>query len=877
MTNDHHSVSNQIKFSDTNMKCELSGKIVRSGTGHNTKFRCLKLIIGLIVLILSITLNEVLAQVLTSDQIFSTDHVLDVQIKVDPNDWSKICSQERIFEELSDLNRKDSPPRNPFTYVEAQVTINDVTFPRVGIRKKGFLGSLSNTRPSLKVKLNHLDKNGQVDGITNLTFNNNQQDTSLMSQIMSYALFNAVGSPAPRCNYARLTVNGQNLGVYSHVERIHKPFLKRVFGNDNGSLYEGTLTDFRPGWLNSFEHKLGSDQIGRQRIQQLIEALNSKDKNIEEAIGQLVDLESFYNFWVMESLLGLWDGYSGNGNNFFFYLNPKTDRFHFIPWGADHGFSRFSGKRKYNHPPPISVKTQGLICHRLYQIEACRRQYERTLRKTMLEYWKEDNLISEIQRLETMIQPYLILDQKRITKTKTFDNKKRKDKYKDFSKKTRISNGKENNPKKDTSTKTEQSIVDFIRYRRESISNEIINGMPLWARPPREYWIKQNQPFESSKDPKIGRKIGHKKEKKNINQQQTKGLAKDWINYFRTASEQQIHQSITSEKFQNLPESVKKEIKIAAQSYLIKKVTNKDNLVKIDQANRGLFTRKLTYDNLDRAYTVYIPSSYEEVSEVPLLLHFHGFGGSAGEGLIFSDMQTLAETEGFILVGPQGASLEEEKSSHWNHEPKSAKQNKSDIDDLGFTSALIDEICSSYSIDSKRVYACGYSNGAFLANSLSCYLSNKIAAVASIAGLISTEIIKQHRPIHPTAVIMFHGTEDQIIPYEGIEGYALSIDQMIDYWIEFNSTDKVPDTNVFTNDSKKIESSAYAKKNSLEYGETKVEHYSYKNGRNQVSVEHYKIIEGNHWPQISYQGSNISRLIWDFVSQYDINGLRQHE
>ena len=849
MTNDHHNISNHFKCNDINIKPKLAGKTVRSGTRYKTKFRCLKLIIGLIVSILSITLNEVLAQVLTSDQIFSTDHVLDVQIKVDPNDWIKICSQERNFEELSDLNRKESPPRNPFTYVEAQVTINDVTFPRVGIRKKGFLGSLSNTRPSLKVKLNHLDKNSQIDGITNLTFNNNQQDTSLMSQIMSYTLFNAVGSPAPRCNYAKLTVNGQNLGVYSHVERIHKPFLKRVFGNDNGSLYEGTLADFRPGWLNSFEHKLGSDQIGRQRIQQLIEVLNSKDENIEEAIDQLVDLESFYNFWVMESLLGLWDGYSGNGNNFFFYLNPETDRLHFIPWGADHGFSRFRGKHQYNQPPPISVKTQGLICYRLYQIEACRQQYERTLRKIMLEYWKEDNLISEIQRLGTMIQPYLILDQKRTTKIKTIDNKKRKDKYKDFGKEISISNGNTNKQKKDTSTKIERSIVDFIRYRRQEIGNEIINGMPLWTTPPSEYWIKQKQPIE---------------------------LAKDWINYFRTASEQQIRQSITNEKFQNLPENVKKEIQIAAQSYLIKKSTNEDNLVKIAPANRGLFNRKLTYDNLEREYTVYIPSSYDEVSEVPLLLHFHGFGGSAGEGLIFSDMQKIAETEGFILVAPQGSSLGEKKRSHWNHQPKSAKHNKSNVDDLGFTSALIDEIFSNYSIDSKRIYACGYSNGAFLANSLSCYLSNKIAAVASIAGFMSTEIIKHHRPIHPTAVIIFHGTEDQIVPYEGIEGYALSIDRMIDYWIEFNSTDTIPDTNVFKNDSKKIESSAYGKKNSLKYGETKVEHYSYKNGRNQVSVEHYKIIEGNHWPQISYQGSNISRLVWDFVSRYDINGLRQH-
>ena len=84
----------------------------------------------------------------------------------------------------------------------------------MGIRKKGFLGSQNPIRPSLKIKLNHVDEKGQIDGLTDLTFNNNQQDVSLVSQFMGYGLFNAIGSPAPRCAYAKLTVNGQNMGIY---------------------------------------------------------------------------------------------------------------------------------------------------------------------------------------------------------------------------------------------------------------------------------------------------------------------------------------------------------------------------------------------------------------------------------------------------------------------------------------------------------------------------------------------------------------------------------------------------------------------------------------------------------------------------------------
>ena len=83
---------------------------------------------------------------------------------------------------------------------------------------------------------------------------------------MGYALFSVAGSPAPRCAYAKLTVNGTSLGIYSHVERIHRPLLKRAFGNDNGTLYEGQVVGFFPDWEGSFEHKLGKDKLGRKKL-----------------------------------------------------------------------------------------------------------------------------------------------------------------------------------------------------------------------------------------------------------------------------------------------------------------------------------------------------------------------------------------------------------------------------------------------------------------------------------------------------------------------------------------------------------------------------------------------------------------------------------
>ena len=466
------------------------------------------------------------------DDLFPHDQVLDVQITIDSKDWDSIRYQSRNFFEALNESRQHAPIDHPYTYVEASILIDGVEFSQVGIRKKGFLGSQNSTRPSIKVKLNHVDKEGQIDGLTNLTFNNNQQDVSLISQFMGYGLFNAAGIPAPRCAYANVVVNGQDLGIYAHVERIHRPFLKREFGNDDGVLYEGTAVDFYPGWLGSFEHKLGSDEVGRKKIQKLIDVLNNPNDNIESLIGELVDLESFYAFWAMEGLLGFWDGYSGNRNNFFIYLNPKTDKFHFIPWGADSMFERYSPIRD-DRRDPVSVKTQGLISNRLYQLKSGRQRYQNALEEIMAQNWSDTALLAETERIQALVKPYLAVgdeyesnynqDEARgwIEWARNASPEERQgaidsEKFRNLSAKTQEMilegiNDLENVEQKESSRKVDEDKVEesddaweegikkqpfyrfdraleqrrqFIRQRDLDITEEIAQGMPKWNAKP---------------------------------------------------------------------------------------------------------------------------------------------------------------------------------------------------------------------------------------------------------------------------------------------------------------------------------------------------------------------------------------------------------
>ena len=542
-------------------------------------------------------------------------------------------------------SRQFEPPPTPYSYVEASVTIDGVTFPKVGLRKKGFLGSQDTTRPSLKVRLDYIEKEGNIDGLQNLTLNNNRQDTSLMSQFMGYAFFNAVGVPAPRCAYAKVSVNGTYLGIYTHVESIRKPMIRRHFGNAEGVLYEGTVVDFFPGWSGSFEREFGDQEDGLHKIealtaaleggvgeallaedasgralipvdgslgdrwiapefddsqwiagrngagyergqgyQQLIdpafdfeqqlfnrsaslylrfpfrvsqseiqqegtrlllrmkyddgyvaylngarvaganapvelqwnsqatighgdpEAVRYEERDIsgyleqlregvnmlavhalnvnatstdmllvarlekngfdyERAISDVVDLDAFYRFWAVEGLLGFWDGYSGNRNNYFMYLDAESEKFHFLPWGADALFEKFS---PIDRTPnlPLSVKTQGRVAYRLYQGQTTRRRYARTIREILDRFWDEEALLAETVRIEEMLLPHLPGHgdphpgaQRRGGRARSHAANQRFE---------------------------PNRLRGFIRSRRGELLDEMLPEMPVWTRAPRE-------------------------------------------------------------------------------------------------------------------------------------------------------------------------------------------------------------------------------------------------------------------------------------------------------------------------------------------------------------------------------------------------------
>jgi polyhydroxybutyrate depolymerase len=273
-------------------------------------------------------------------------------------------------------------------------------------------------------------------------------------------------------------------------------------------------------------------------------------------------------------------------------------------------------------------------------------------------------------------------------------------------------------------------------------------------------------------------------------------------------------------------------------------------------------SHNIVHDGLDREYHIYIPVSYDGATSVPLLFVFHGYGGNARDLMRWGDMRSVADTAGFILIVPQGYK-DHRGSPHWN---VGSWTIGSTVDDIGFIEKIINRTSDEFNLDLKRVYSYGHSNGGYFSFELACQLGNKIAAIGSIGGTMSTESYDSCEPSHNTSVITVHGSSDPIVYYTGGRPYnSKSQVETLRYWVDFNNTNISPEI-IEVPDSDKNDGS-------------QVELYKYDGGTNGTSVHHFKVINGGHsWPG-RYGNMDIiaTSEIWKFVSKFNIEGLISNE
>jgi polyhydroxybutyrate depolymerase len=206
----------------------------------------------------------------------------------------------------------------------------------------------------------------------------------------------------------------------------------------------------------------------------------------------------------------------------------------------------------------------------------------------------------------------------------------------------------------------------------------------------------------------------------------------------------------------------------------------------------------LDHDGRQRSYLVHVPPRAAAGKPLPVVLSFHGGGGSAAGHQRFSRTDAVADREGFLAVYPDGTGRFEDRLLTWNAGTCCGRSVVEQVDDVGFALAVLDHLAARAAVDPARVYATGMSNGSMMAYRLAAEAADRIAAVAGVAGSM---VLVRFSPSRPVPVLHIHSVDDPRalyggglgppFPLSGVRVLHPAVEEMLARW---TAADGCPET-----------------------------------------------------------------------------------
>jgi DNA-directed RNA polymerase specialized sigma24 family protein len=313
-----------------------------------------------------------------------------------------------------------------FPWSQGAFEFGEFRFPRVGVRFRGngtFLQSQYGHKQSYKVDINRVDKNQRLAGETTLNFVNTIPDFSYVKDALAEKLFRELGAVAPRTAYAYLTINvpgkftNQALGLYVLIEDIDQNFAKDRFGTKDVpifkpvtyDLFDDTAKDWQT-YRQVYDLKTKATQQQWQRVVDFARLVShATDEEFAKALPEFLDLEEYAAFVAGHVLLSSYDGYLSNGQNFYMYLDPRSNKFGFIPWDQDHAWGEFAYVDTAVHRETASIwkpaAYKNKFLARVMKVEAFKEIYRRKLEQALSGPFTVQRLYPDIDALAAAIRP----------------------------------------------------------------------------------------------------------------------------------------------------------------------------------------------------------------------------------------------------------------------------------------------------------------------------------------------------------------------------------------------------------------------------------------------------------------------------------------
>lgn len=307
----------------------------------------------------------------SSKDLFDDTRLHQVHLEISADDWA-----------LLRQNYLDN------TYYQASVSLGDTQLANVGIRSRG-RGSRSPDKPNFAIKANKYVKGQKFAGLETFQLKANNQDSSMLHEILTFKLFRKMGLPAPREAPARVYLNGEYFGLYMLVENEDEDFLDRNFGESAGDLFE-----WKPNEVYNFEDRgtdpqayatfldpqTNEDNPDLQKFVDMVQAINhTSDANFASAVSQYLDLKTYLTHLATENAVAEFDGIWGDTygtNNLDLYRFAGQDLFTLITWDKDFAFLQ-------TDRDPFSGSQRNVLARRLLAIPEYHAYYAAQLQKAI--------------------------------------------------------------------------------------------------------------------------------------------------------------------------------------------------------------------------------------------------------------------------------------------------------------------------------------------------------------------------------------------------------------------------------------------------------------------------------------------------------------
>lgn len=308
--------------------------------------------------------------------------------------------------------------------VPVDLTVDGVTANGAGVRLKQGSSQFQglDAKPGFSIETDEFVDGLELFDVDRFTLGNATWDHSFVAEQLVYELYRDAGIPAARTALARVYLNGERLGLYVMRETYDERWLAQYFDDPDGNLYEtsGTATDTVLE-LRTNEHR--NDTSDLAAVADVV--ASASDEDYRDAIEALVDVDELLTFWAIEALTAHWDGYvydttspglvppparpAGNPwpNNFYSYHDPETDRFVFIPHGADLTFGLRGGSNDDIDPTtPVLVapKQRATIAARLWDAPTFRDELAERIEWVLDEIWDAQALVERVDALADLVR-----------------------------------------------------------------------------------------------------------------------------------------------------------------------------------------------------------------------------------------------------------------------------------------------------------------------------------------------------------------------------------------------------------------------------------------------------------------------------------------